>query len=45
MSVEFYNGGRRFYKIKTTFDFKNNSPKAFKQYGYRKTWKQREAVN
>ena len=31
--------------IKTTFDFNFDLYSAFKQLGYTKTWKQREAVN
>ena len=31
--------------IKTTFDFNFDLYSAFKQHGYTKTWKQREAVN
>jgi len=31
--------------MKTTFDFNFDSYQAFKQHGYTKTWKQREAVN
>ena len=31
--------------LKTTFDFNFDLYQAFKQHGYTKTWKQREAVN
>ena len=31
--------------MKTTFDFNFDLYQAFKQYGYPKTWKQREAVS
>ena len=31
--------------MKTTFDFNFNFYQAFKQQGYTKTWKQKEAVN